>query len=1196
MKPAKIIIFLFFISIFGFIFVSRPLANSDNIAIPITCPNSGLSINPNTIIPKPQKITLGCDTVNINSNWKIFTNTNDEYENFTANYLLTKIKETSSSTINPSLSNLTNVSDINQIPDYSIIIGNPNENNILKSLASKYGIDFKKEITKGFDQGYILLIKPKQILILANSTSGTFYGTVSLTWLLRMNKNAIQLPESKISDWPDLDIRGWHGKIDKGYIWGGKPITTEEKWFDILTKYKYNMWTYGIPSIESDSTQDYINRSLDLKNYSRLRHFRTTSNLPPLEVITINPNYNEGFYAKNIDFKFNSSNRLVSRSSLPVNLIKNPDFEDDSDNNNFPDYWRYTDNSNKKKWSWDCNEKYSGKCSVKLTFSKRNESDGNTFLYSSNINSSTTQTYNLLPNRAYSLSFYTKTKHPTDDSSDPNLSIQIEDANGNPIRTASYNRYLAENNNTWRKHAIKFTTSNNETFISLRAQSKSGSILEFWLDNLQLIDLTDKLKGVIETPDSSLHIWNDNRTIEYIKDKDYKIINYGSINPRFPDEADTMVVERITNGNISKNANVKVDYDFAINIESDRSSLGLQSLSDPYGIDEYTSHTIGPTMKTIDPEYVLIAMDELRGINRDSRAQKRNLSNYQVLATYLNNLSNKIKAYNPNIKILVWDDMISPLHNGGRDDYQINFGGKLGKTWYSLDLLNKNLIPISWRYGTIDPNNKMTGSSKLYEKYGFKYMVASWNDETNIKWWSYLSNNTASGLIACEWGSVLGDLINASNYSWNTVKKQSTTNLTTNIEICDGKDNDGDGLYWEGQGSFSQKNWRSLVDEGFDLQNDPFNCGKCGNICYAPHSHYSCIQGKCHFDKCYSNYENRNNDLSDGCEVGKAKTPSPTQTPSSSPTKTPSSSPTKTPSSSPTQTPSSSPTQTPSISAIKPIPDQLNLKIDESRKINIETEPKGLNVKIQWTSENASIAKVYSNGTVKGIKDGETTIRAKVKDKDIRSNIKVKVLKKEETTTDAKVSFKISFRGISAGAKCLNTFVSNSKLKLDIANVPSNKFDTGVQTSFKETDKEVEELINGMSVRYRVFQVDGLSLDNKFATSNNFNFIKVKGPAHLKQKMCQDGQNKKTPESTICEINLNASNTKIYDFSKYYLLPGDINLDGVINTIDLNIVKKSLKPGVDVGCIKEGDLNLDGVINTFDLNLVKDSLLERDDE
>ena len=56
-----------------------------------------------------------------------------------------------------------------------INVANPNTNPVVSGIASANEIDFNSEITKGFNQGYVLLIKPNEILILGNSTAGTFY-------------------------------------------------------------------------------------------------------------------------------------------------------------------------------------------------------------------------------------------------------------------------------------------------------------------------------------------------------------------------------------------------------------------------------------------------------------------------------------------------------------------------------------------------------------------------------------------------------------------------------------------------------------------------------------------------------------------------------------------------------------------------------------------------------------------------------------------------------------------------------------------------------------------------------------------------------------------------------------------------------------------------------------------------------------
>ena len=53
--------------------------------------------------------------------------------------------------------------------------------------------------------------------------------------------------------------------------------------------------------------------------------------------------------------------------------------------------------------------------------------------------------------------------------------------------------------------------------------------------------------------------------------------------------------------------------------------------------------------------------------------------------------------------------------------------------------------------------------------------------------------------------------------------------VTPQMEVCDGKDNDCDGL----------------VDEDFDLQTDPRHCGSCDHICAYPHGIGLCSKGQC---------------------------------------------------------------------------------------------------------------------------------------------------------------------------------------------------------------------------------------------------------------------------------------------------------------------------------------------------------------
>jgi len=189
--------------------------------------------------------------------------------------------------------------------------------------------------------------------------------------------------------------------------------------------------------------------------------------------------------------------------------------------------------------------------------------------------------------------------------------------------------------------------------------------------------------------------------------------------------------------------------------------------------------------------------------------------------------------------------------------------------------------------------------------------------------------------------------------------------------------------------------------------------------------------------------------------------------------------------------------------------------------------------------------------------------------------------------TDKEVNFKITFDGVRPNAECISVL---DLVDVEVANVPTNKYQGDLSSGFSLVNGEVDSRDN------QVFQVNNLVLDpNTFKGVNKFNYIRVKGPFHLKRRMCQDNQNGKIPEHVKCDISLDNSD-KVYNFKNYTLLAGDVVKDGVINTADRSFVKTRFNPSAEVLCGREGDLNLDGVVNSIDMDLVKYSLSEIDDE
>ncbi|MCK4464773.1 MAG: beta-N-acetylhexosaminidase, partial [Bacteroidales bacterium] len=98
----------------------------------------------------------------------------------------------------------------------------------------------EKDLKKTGKEGYILSIQQEEIILVANTDTGVFYGIQTLKQLIRANSKGTSIPCLTINDWPAMRYRGWQDDISRG------PIPTLEflkKEIKILSEYKLNAFT-----------------------------------------------------------------------------------------------------------------------------------------------------------------------------------------------------------------------------------------------------------------------------------------------------------------------------------------------------------------------------------------------------------------------------------------------------------------------------------------------------------------------------------------------------------------------------------------------------------------------------------------------------------------------------------------------------------------------------------------------------------------------------------------------------------------------------------------------------------------------------------------------------------------------------------------------------------------------------------------
>ncbi|MCK9555687.1 hypothetical protein M0R36_07720 [bacterium] len=263
------------------------------------------------------------------------------------------------------------------------------------------------------------------------------------------------------------------------------------------------------------------------------------------------------------------------------------------------------------------------------------------------------------------------------------------------------------------------------------------------------------LVNVIRTKETDIEITNLEKSKIYKKDIDYRIID-GVISYPYDMTNQPTEIAKISNGDIKNGDEVLISYDYVENKCASYAPWNIPYCLSSEEARQVMFSAIKNTIELLNPKYIDLGYSEIGGMNKDSRCKRRNLTNAELLADDINNMYGFIKGINPEIKLMIWDDMINPWHNGGDENYQVKYGGIPGKTAPTINMIPKDIIIIVWWYKSNDGLGKMKQSPAYFEKKGFQYLVSSWKDKENIESWVEIANKKKGclGMIATSWNGL----------------------------------------------------------------------------------------------------------------------------------------------------------------------------------------------------------------------------------------------------------------------------------------------------------------------------------------------------------------------------------------------------------------------------------------------------------
>ena len=664
------------------------------------------------LIPEPKSIQYKEFDIHINNDWAIIVDINKQKYSSSATWLKEKLNDHNS--LNLRIVNFSNVPS-----DKRIILGNPQDHSFIKSFLEKRGIELPSYIG---EEGYILDVfnnERQEIIIAANAPNGVFYGVQTLLQLIQENNS---LKGISVIDYPDHKIRA----VNTSYLsyfnrkYPPKFTQGQKNKIDNLAMLKINTLCLG-PDHKGNFFQEsseYIHPYKQMVEYCRKRFIEFIPTIGSLRSIRGFPfELLEGWWTRDEKFKFGRDDVAIAEKPF-INLLENGDFKIDKNADAKSDGWAITGSA-----IIDSNEKDSDNNFLKIE-------SGSVYV-----------DLPVEPNKHYHVVTWAKGDGPV-------ICLFARDGSAQTI----YGQcdYTRSKIISWKKLGLILKTSENVSKIRIKIYGKG----KIWIDNVKFYRIDGGLKNVIRTDTTDIQVTNLEKTKTYQEGVDYKI-NNGETNKIFDEGLKPFQIRRLSNGNIAPGEKVLISYDSVLYWSRSHWYNQPPCVSDDRLYTDYYYPAIDRVIEALHPKIINLSSDEIRGFNRDSRNKKRELSNARLFAEWLNKINRYVKSKDPQCRVMIWDDMVSPYHNGGVKNYQLGYGGSSGRMDEALEqnMIDKEVIMNIWWYGD-SWLTAMFAATKYFKSRGFNYFGSPWYNSENIRSWSELlvDQPGALGGFDTNWG------------------------------------------------------------------------------------------------------------------------------------------------------------------------------------------------------------------------------------------------------------------------------------------------------------------------------------------------------------------------------------------------------------------------------------------------------------